>query len=280
MRGLAILSGCLALAMAVPATAQTEIAYGAAALQKMDIYPAVGAAGPAPLVVFVHGGGWSKGDKGNATGASKISHFTGLGYVFATVNYRLVSSVRVEDQAQDVADALGYLVKHAAELGIDPARIVLSGHSAGAQLAALVGTDPRYLQRTGLRLDQIRGVILYDGAAYDVPEQRREGAPMMRQIYAGVFGDDPVRQRALSATLQAAAPNAPAFLILHVDRDDARRQSNALAAALIAAGTRAEARELPGRGMAGHMQINREMGEPGYPGTAIVDAWLDGVFKR
>lgn len=279
MGRLAIVSGLFALALATPAVAQTEIAYGAAPLQKLDIYAAKGVSGPAPLVVFVHGGSWSKGDKGNATGAAKIAHFTARGFAVASVNYRLVPDARAEDQAQDVADALGYLVKHAGALRVDASRIALMGHSAGAQIAALVGTDPQYLKRAGLGLDRIDGVILLDGAAYDIPVQRRDGPPLMQPVYSEVFGDEPGRQRALSATLQAAAPNAPAFLLLHIDRDDARRQSNALGAALRTAGTKAEVRELPGQGMAGHMEINRAMGEADYPGTAVVDAWMDVVFK-
>lgn len=282
MRRMAIFSGLLALTFAMPAMAQTpsahEIAYGSDRLQKFDFYAAKDASRPAPLVVFVHGGGWMRGDKGNGTDAAKVAHFAARGFAFASVNYRLVPAARVEDQAQDVADALGYLVRHVADLGVDASRIVLIGHSAGAHLAALVGTDPQYLRRAGLGMNQIDGVVLLDGAAYDVPVQMKEGAPMMRGTYQQAFGSDPARQRALSPTLQAAVPNAPAFLILHVDRADGREQSEALAAALRAAGTSVSVQGLEGRGLAGHAQINRELGEAAYPGTGIVDAWMDGIF--
>ncbi len=282
MRGLMILSALLAAtpAIAQKAPAAREIAYGTDKLQKLDFYAAKGTSTPAPLVVFIHGGGWKRGDKGNATGAEKVTHFTGRGYAFASLNYRLVPSAKVEDQAQDVANALAKLVKDAGTLGFDPTRIVVMGHSAGAHLAALISTDPQYLQRAGMTLGQIDGVVLLDGAAYDVPAQMADGPRIMGGTYSEAFGKDPARQRALSPTLQAAAPNAPAFLILHVDRDDGTRQSNALAAALKAAGARAEVKALPGKGLIGHMQINRELGDPGYVGTPIVDAWVDGVLKR
>jgi arylformamidase len=285
MRRILPMLAAMAAMIAVPAAAQPipaprAIAYGADRLQTLDFYPARHASGPAPLVVFIHGGGWRRGDKANATGAAKIDHFTGRGFAFATLNYRLVPEARVEEQAQDVADAVTRLARDARMLGIDNSRIVLIGHSAGAHLAALVGTDPRYLQKAGLGLERIRGVVLLDGAAYDVPAQRREGAQVMQKVYAQVFGDDPARQRALSPTFQARAPNAPAFLLLHVQRDDGRRQAEALAVALRAGGTRAQVAAMPGRNLRGHMAINRELGDPDYPATAIVDDWIDGIFDR
>jgi len=274
----------LAALLAAPVAAQRpvipephEIAYGTDALQRMDLYGAVSPKTSVPLIVFVHGGGWKRGDKRNATGAAKIAHFTGRGYAFASVNYRLVPDAKVEDQAQDVANAIARLIRDARSLGVDPSRIVLAGHSAGAHLSALVATDPRYLKRAGAGLERLKGVILLDGAAYDVPVQAGEGPGIMRPTYAQAFGTDPARQRALSPTLHAAAPNAPRFLILHVEREDGRRQSEALAQALRKAGTNAEVRALRGRGLRGHMEINRALGDPDYPGTAIVDDWIDAL---
>ena len=249
-----------------------SMAYGRDALQTLDFWP--GTTAKAPLILFVHGGGWKRGSKDNATGAAKVSHYNGLGYAFASINYRLVPDATVEQQAQDVADALAYLREQAPALGVDPNRIVLMGHSAGAHLVALVGTDMRYLTKAGLKPDAVRGVIALDGAAYDVARQMQEGNRVMASTYEQAFGTDPARQRALSPTLQAATPNAPAFLILHVDRADGTTQANALAAALQAAGTPAELHALEGRGLRGHMEINRSLGEADYPGTGLVDKWL------
>jgi arylformamidase len=271
------------LLVAGPALAQSappprDIAYGKAALQSFDFYKA--ARPDAPLVVFVHGGGWKRGDKGNATGAEKIAHFTGRGYAFASVNYRLVPGATVEQQAQDVADALGYIASHARELGVDPKRIVVMGHSAGAHLAALIATDPTYLQKAGWGLDKLAGVVLLDGAAYDVPAQMADGPRVMGGTYEAAFGSAPARQRALSPTLQAASPNARDFLILHVQREDGTRQSEALGRALTAAGARVKVQGFDGRGLRGHMEINRRLGDPDYPATAVVDQWVDAVTSR
>ena len=254
------------------------MAYGQNPLQTLDYWP--GKSAGAPLVLFVHGGGWKRGDKDNATGATKVDHYTGLGYAFASINYRLVPDASVEQQAQDVADALAYLRKQAGTLGFDPARIVLMGHSAGAHLVALVGTDMRYFAKAGLKADAVKGIIPLDGAAYDVPTQMQDAGRFMAGTYAQAFGTDPARQKALSPTLQAAKPNAADFLILHIDRADGTAQSEGLAAALKAAGTPAQVHALPGRGLRGHMEINRSMGDPAYPGTPIVDAYLKRLFGQ
>jgi acetyl esterase/lipase len=261
-----------------PATGRTEHAYGQDPLQRLDFWRAR-AKDPAPLVIFVHGGGWMRGDKSTATGLHKVAHFKRDGYAFASLNYRLVPAATVEQQAADVASGIAWLREHAGELGIDPARIVLMGHSAGAQLVALVGTDPQYMVAAGLSLKDIRGVVTLDGACYDVPRQIREGGPAMHDTYITAFGSEPARQRKLSATLQAASPNAPAFLIAHIDRPDGKAQSEALAAALVQAGTPAQVLSAGGQGMRGHREINRALGTPGFAATATVDTWLQDLLR-
>jgi arylformamidase len=271
---------------ASPTLAQEHLAlggieheYGSDPMQKLDFYNA-GTNRPAPLVLFVHGGGWKRGDKRNATGVDKIRHYTSLGYHFASINYRLIPEATVEAQAADVASALAYLLKHADRLRIDRSRIVLMGHSAGAHLSALVGTDPQYLHTVGLGMNALSGVVPIDGAAYDVPAQMGDGARIMQATYKQAFGTDPARQKSLSPYHHAQAPNAPAFLILHVDRADGRRQSEALANALRQAGSRIQLNAFAGKGMQGHADINRKLGDPTYPATPVVNSWLKELFAR
>ena len=184
----------------------------------------------------------------------------------------------VERQAQDVADAVALLKREAGRLGYDTGRIVLVGHSAGAHLVALVGTDPAYLRKAGLGYSDIDGIIPLDGAAYDVPAQMGENARLMGDTYEQAFGTDPARQKALSPTFHAAAPNAPSFLILHVQRRDGPQQSRGLARALQGAGTQASVEAVDGRGLRGHAEINRKLREPDYPATALVDRYLAARF--
>lgn len=260
------------------AVGATELAYGSDALQKIDFWRTK--SDRAPLVIFVHGGGWKRGDKRNATGQYKAPHYTTQGYAFASINYRLVPDATVEQQASDVASAVAYFHKNARKLGIDADHIVLMGHSAGAHLSALVGSDPQYLRAAGLNLSDLAGVIPLDGAAYDVPAQMSESARIMKDTYAQAFGTDPARQKALSPYWHASAPNAPAFLILHVDREDGARQSAALAEALRKGGSRVQLQAFEGKGLKGHAEINRQLGDPDYPATPVVDKWLRKIFGR
>lgn len=268
--------------IAFPATAPDQtIDYGNGPLQKVDVWRAKNQFAAAPLVVFVHGGGWSRGSKDNATGRWKPEHYTQQGYVFASINYRLVPSATVEQEAQDVASALKALLDRALPLGIDKRRVVLMGHSAGAHLVALVGTDERYLRAAGLSFTQIAGVIPIDGAGYDVPAQMADAGGFLKPMYQQAFGTNLQRQQDLSPTRHAALPNVPRFLLLHVDRPDAIRQADMLADALHEAGTDVEVEGFGGSsGLIGHMEINQRLGDPGYEATPVVDAWLKRVFER
>ncbi|HEY2037565.1 MAG TPA: alpha/beta hydrolase [Steroidobacteraceae bacterium] len=119
----------------------------------LDIYRQEGTGGgyPRPLVIYVHGGGWRHGDS-RTTGA--FTNFPGVlaalaarGYVVASVDYRLSSEARYPAAVEDVNSAIAYLRLHAHEWGIDPARVVLWGASAGGYLAAMSATtcdDPRF----------------------------------------------------------------------------------------------------------------------------------------
>jgi acetyl esterase/lipase len=277
---IAFLLALAGMCLAGSSPAPSILAYGPAPLQTLAFTPASKGGAPAPLVIFVHGGAWTEGSKENATGRFKAPHYTGEGYAFATLDYRLVPSVRVEDQAADVARAVAKLVHDAAKLGIDPGKMILMGHSAGAHLAALVGTDPSYLKAQGLDLSSLAGVVLLDGAAYDVPRQMAQAGRFMARKYDEAFGTDPVRQKAVSPVFHAEAPNVARFLILHIDRDDGTAQSQELAEALQKAGTSVRLEGFSDRGLLGHMRINRDLGDPSYPATPVVDDWLRQTFGK
>lgn len=252
------------------AEGMVEHAYGRDALQKLDL-KRVASPTPAPLIVFIHGGGWSIGDKGHAIGA-KAQHFSARGFAFASVNYRLVPSATVEQQAGDVAAAIGWLSANAGAQGIDPSRIVLIGHSAGAHLAALVASDPSYLAAARVPFASLKGAVLLDGAGYDVAAQMASPVNRVRPMYRAAFGPDPARHKALSPLTHAAAPNAPRWLVLAVaQRADSTAQGDALAAALNRAGSKAQVIRVAGTN---HGKLNRNLGTEGDEATAKVDAFL------
>lgn len=249
-----------------------EVAYGADERHKLDLIAPAGSARP-PLIVFIHGGGWSIGDKRLSLG-TKAAHF-GKAYALASVNYRLVPDVTVEQQAADIASAIAWLRTNAAGSNYDADRIVLMGHSAGAHLAALLATDPAYAAAAKVPFASIRGVVLLDGAGYDVPVQIGSPRNVVADMYTAAFGTDPGRQARLSPTLNAAAPNARDWLILPVaTRGDSNDQSQGLATALAKAGARARVVPVPGTN---HRGLNQNLGNAGDFATGEVDKFLAGV---
>lgn len=229
-----------------------------------------------PIVVWIHGGAWSFGDKDFVQTQPKA--FPKRGYVWVGVEYRFVPEVTYKEQAGDVAKAVRWARDHAREFGGDPRKIFLMGHSAGAHLAALTGTDERYLKDAGMKLDEISGVVLLDGAGYDVSRQIRDSAlPAIRSMYLNVFGADPKVQDDASPIAHVEKDKGiPPFLLLHVGRVDSRAQSNALAASLRKAGVEATVGAFPSKT---HRTINREMGLPHDKPTQTVFNFLDRLSK-
>ena len=206
---------------------RADVPYGDDAAQRMDLYlPADAATRPAagrPAVVFVHGGGWHRGSR--AVGGAVAGPFVDRGLAFVSVDYRLAPAATWQQQAQDVAAAVGWVRDHAGELGIDAGRISLMGHSSGAHVAACVAAQPTWLAAVGLHPRDLDAAVLLDGAAYDVAAQVRQSRGRFRELYTGVFGQDAAKWREASPALTAAAG------------DVARRW------ALLYAGNRAASRE-------------------------------------
>ncbi|KAJ5420894.1 hypothetical protein N7465_003413 [Penicillium sp. CMV-2018d] len=124
----------------------------------------------APIVLFVHGDSWRLEtylDLIGPVGPGKFTHLTAQGYAFATVNYTLIPSVTVEEQVQEVGDSLACLVRNAATLDFDLQRIILMGHSSGAHVVTLLGTDERYSEKAGIGIHIVRAVISLDGSNYN-----------------------------------------------------------------------------------------------------------------
>lgn len=128
--------------------------------QALDVYAPPEGKGH-PVVFWVHGGGWQAGDKGEVQ--MKPQAFVDKGFVFVSTNYRLLPEATIEQMAGDVAKAIRWTQEHGKEYGGDPDTIFVMGHSAGAQLAALVCTDHRYLKAEGLSPSTLKGCIPVDG---------------------------------------------------------------------------------------------------------------------
>jgi acetyl esterase/lipase len=274
-RGLAMRARAGAAAEAgasASATVSRTVVFGEHPRQQVDVYTPKDPVGDAPLVLFIHGGGWQIGNRSLVQ--AKPQHFNAMGYVFAAAGYRLLRDAPVEEQAADIGAALRALRAQARAIGFDPDRIVLMGHSAGAHLAALVATDPQY---AGDAFDSIKGVVLLDGAAYDVVEAAARAMMGLPMLYKHVFGTDPARQKALSPVTHVGGKDAPHWLVLYVaERAAAKAQSEALVRALRQAGKDAEAVAIS---RTDHRRINRELGtQAGKAQTEAVDAFLKKLF--
>lgn len=262
--------GQRAAAQVPRAPGMAEHAYGAHPRQRLDLARPAGVP-RAPILLFVHGGGWSAGDKRHAA-ADKARWANANGWAFASANYRLVPQATVEQQAADIAGAIAWLRANAAREGLDPDRIVVMGHSAGAHLAALVGSDPAYLAAAGAPIRAVTGIILLDGAGYDIALQMASPRNLVKPIYESAFGNDPARHKALSPANHAAAPNVQNWLILPVSgRRDSLAQSNRLAAGLAAAGSNVSVAPVDGET---HASLNRGLGEAGDAATQRIDRFL------
>jgi acetyl esterase/lipase len=204
---------------------QTEgIAYGAEPRQKLDVYRPVGLDSAAPVVVFFYGGRWRTGEREQFRFVAEA--LTSLGAVVVIPDYRLAPEVVFPAFVEDGARAVAWAHRNAAAYGGDPRRIYLMGHSAGAQIAALLALDRRYLDPLSVPDSAIAGMIGIAGP-YDFlpftdadvrqsmgPPERwpetqpvnfaREGAPPLLLLQGA--DDETVKPR--NATSLAAAERA------------------------------------------------------------------------
>lgn len=190
--------------------------------QKMDVmYPRIIGEKPMPVAVYIHGGGWTSGDKSGGAGSFDTRLLLERGYIVASLNYRLAPAYKWPAQITDVKCAIRFLRAHATDLKIDPNKIGVWGGSAGGHLVAMLGTtDKRAGFDLGEYLDQssrVQAVVDLFGPA-DLPAMFTANA----QVIAGrVFGstsrDDPILIKASPVTY--ITPDDPPFLILQGDQD-------------------------------------------------------------
>jgi arylformamidase len=252
--------------------------------QVLDVYAPPGAKN-LPVVFWIHGGGWQSGDKTMV--ALKPKAFTEAGFIFVSINHRLLPTAEMGAITKDVGNALGWVHKNIAEYGGDPARLLVMGHSSGGQLAALMCTDDRYAKTEGFPLTIIRGCVPVDADTFDIPaiievaetRARAHQLPLPTYGHRQKFGNDPVKHRDFSAVTHVA-PNKgiPRFLILHIaGHPDTGAQARRMANVLEAAG-------IPVKVVAGrettHASINDNIGAPNDPVTKELFAFVADALKR
>jgi arylformamidase len=248
-------------------------------LLSLDIYsPVPPVKGGAPVVIMVHGGGWRAGDKANrALGPEKAAFFTSQGYVYISVNYRLSPAVKHPAHAEDVARAVVWVAKHIKTYGGNPGKISLMGHSAGAHLAALVATNPRFLTALGEFPTLVKNVILLDTAGYDIKrnmEELSEGR-LNRALYENAFGKDPgAWPDASPITHVQSSRDLPRYLIFYTDRKSSGPISRDFAAAIRKTGRPATAVLAWGKT---HSTLNQDIGKSDDGPSRLILEFLGGA---
>lgn len=245
-----------------------DVSYGGHSEQRYDVYFDSLAKGR-PLIIMLHGGAWATGAKDN-TGVwrAKAAHFVPDGYVFASVETRLLGDgADPLTQAGDLAQAVAHLRANAARYGGDGARVILMGHSAGAHVAALVGADADLRRQAG----PLEAVVVLDTGALDLEALMADDPS---RVFRRAFGADP-RYWNVSSPKAQITPGAPPFLVVCRTRSDhvcAHARDFAAAAAAKGVGVTV----LPSA--MSHRQINTELGrDPDY--THRVSNWMSEALR-
>ena len=233
-----------------------DLAFGQDPRLKLDVYAPRGGQAAKPVLVFIHGGSWSSGDKSIYPFAG--SAFAREGFVTVVPNYRLVPQVRYPGFLEDNAQAVRWARDNARRFGGDPDRLVVVGHSAGAYNAAMVVLDPRWLDGAGVPRGAVKAWAGLAGP-YDF-------LPLDDRSTIAAFGGTP--------DLPATQPinhvdrsDPPAFLATGTDDTTvAPRHTRELGARLQAAGVPVQTRYY---GKLGHVGIVTALG-PLFGGRAPV----------
>jgi len=252
----------------------------------LDIYtPEKASDKKRPVMFWIHGGGWRVGDKSDVALKPKV--LTERGFVFVSTNYRLLPEVDMDTLIRDVAKSLGWVHRNIAKHGGDPQRIFVGGHSAGAQLAALICIDDRYLKEESVSFDALRGCVPVDGDTYDIPKiimtaehrQALYGSKMFTFGHRQKFGNNPEKHLDFSAVTHVAkGKGIPPFLILYFSGNpDTRAQARRLESVLREAGLPAKAY---GKRDSNHSRLNNDLGKPDDPATEELYKFLDPLVGK
>ena len=222
----------------------------------------------APVLLYVHGGGWVKGDRGKVYNLPAYAR--SRGYVLVSVEYRPLSRNTIEGQVADVAKGIKWTRENIAAHGGDPNRIVIMGHSSGAHLVSMVAA-----KKLG---GSLRGVVANDVQAYDLPAYYQMRNQSMDPVYVRAFGRDRnnwIRQSPVTYVRRGSG--YPPFLIMHSGSNGERRKalSRDFAEELRAKGTRVS---LFDGGSYSHGTIASTIGKSAAV-TRALDEFLQSVYR-
>ncbi len=226
-----------------------------------------------PVLVWVHGGGWTIGDKSNSLD-DKIDLFMGAGWILVSVNYRLSpEDIPLDENEfdpdrimypihnQDVASSIAWVVENIEQYGGSSEDISLMGHSAGAAIVAAIGTNESFLEDLGLELGVLKSVVCLDTAGFNVTHQIVNTSFLVELLYKNAFGLDPkVWCDASPINHVEAEKNIPSFFVVTRGSDDRLAVNENFVLALNEGGVETV---LVYAMQYSHAQVNEAIGKPG-----------------
>lgn len=189
-----------------PVVSITDVAYlnDGLAKHRLDLYLPRNHR-EAPLVVFIHGGAFMAGDRSDY--ASAGAALAAEDVAVAVPSYRLYPEADARGATSDVAAAIAWLLRHGSAYGLDTSGVIVAGHSAGGQIAALLATHERYLTSLGAPPHAVRGAFVLAGA-YDVRDLSDEPADWQR-IDGRIFGETAAERALVSPGIDFDANTPP-----------------------------------------------------------------------
>jgi arylformamidase len=236
--------------------------------KRLFAFAAARNSGGAPVLVYVHGGGWVKGDVGKVYNLPAYAR--SRGYLLVSIPYRPLPRNTIDGQVSDVARGISWVRSNIAAHGGDPRRIVIMGHSSGAHLVSMVAA-----KKQG---GAIRGVVANDVQAYDLVAYYALRDASMDPVYVRAFGSNPANWVKWSpVTHVRKASGFPPFLIMHSGSNGERRRqlARAFASELKRKGTRVS---LFDGARYSHGTIASSLGATNSA-TAALDAFLRSVYR-
>lgn len=256
----------LILFLTLPLTAQAatykDVVYGSLDAEKLDIYTPDNA-NKAPVMVYVHGGGWMIGKKSRV--GNKPDAFNGEGFILVSVEYPLLPDYGVEQQATSVAKATTWVSRNIEDYGGNQDNIHIMGHSAGAHLIALVAVDHTYLQKFGASPKVIKSATPLDTAALNVPYRMSKTefeTRLVSKMFYSAFGRNPNKWEDFSPYHNISNGYIPPFHVLSADRESAAYTGDQLVRTLKSRGIKAQHTRFPDHS---HRTINQDSGERTSP---------------
>ena len=242
-----------------------DVAYGADAQERFDVYLPGQPAHGAPAIFLVHGGAWAFGDKASARFVeNKVARWVPRGFIVISADYPLVPAATPLQQARDLGLALATAQRMAAAWGGDRRRFILMGHSAGAHLLSLISAAPSLALERGAT--PWLGTVALDSAAYDVAEIM-QGRHL--PLYDAAFGSDPAGWTVASPYQRLDARIAPFLAVCSSRRMDSCPQAQRFVARAVGLGARARVQPED----LSHEEINERLGLPSDY-TAAVEAFM------